>query len=46
MVEAPTIVDDMGATIQARRRERSLMVGNEEQQVVEWWKPGWQRKLR
>jgi hypothetical protein len=46
MVEAPTIVDDKGSTIQARRRGRPLGVGNDEAQAVEWWKPGWQRKFR
>jgi hypothetical protein len=44
--EAPTIVQDLPTAKPARRRGRPIDVGNEEPEVVEWWKPGWQRKLR
>jgi membrane protein involved in colicin uptake len=44
--EAPTIVEDGPRRKQAPRRGRPLKVGNQESKVVEWWKPGWQRKSR
>jgi chromosome segregation ATPase len=31
---------------QARRRGRPAKVGNQDSEVVEWWKPGWQDKFR
>jgi hypothetical protein len=44
--EAPSIVEDLPTGKQVRRRGRPINVGNDEPEVVEWWKPGWQRKLR
>jgi hypothetical protein len=44
--EAPTTVEDGPRRKQAPRRGRTLKVGNQESKVVEWWKPGWQRKSR
>jgi hypothetical protein len=31
---------------QARRRGRPAKVGDQDALVIEWWKPGWQRKFR
>jgi len=39
-------VDDGASTIQARRRGRPAKVGNQDSEVVEWWKPGWREKFR
>jgi hypothetical protein len=44
--EAQTIDDDDQSRKQQRRRGQPREVGNQESEVVEWWKPGWQRKSR
>jgi hypothetical protein len=44
LAEAPTIVEDGPSRKHARRRGRPAHDRTEEPQVVEWWKPGWQRK--
>jgi hypothetical protein len=45
MAEAPTIVEDGPSKKQVRRRGRPAETGNPNSKVIEWWKPGWQRKL-
>ena len=31
---------------QTRRRGRPTKVGNQKSEIVEWWKPGWQKKIK
>jgi membrane protein involved in colicin uptake len=46
MAEAPTIVEDGPSRKRASRRGRPTKIGSQDSKVVEWWKPGWQRKSR
>jgi hypothetical protein len=46
MVEAPTIMEDGSSKKQVRRRGRPTKIGSQDSMVVEWWKPGWQKKSR
>jgi hypothetical protein len=44
--EAPSIAEELPTRKHARRRGRPIKSANPEPQVVEWWKPAWQRKVR
>jgi hypothetical protein len=47
MAEAQTIVEGGPSKKPARRRGLPpTKIGNQDSEVVEWWKPGWQRKFR
>jgi hypothetical protein len=43
---SPTTVKDGSRPKQTRRRGRSAKVGNQKSKIVEWWKPGWQKKVK
>jgi hypothetical protein len=44
--DAQTIAKDAPSRKHARRRGQPVHAGTQDSEVVEWWKPGWQRKFR
>jgi hypothetical protein len=43
---SPTTVKHGSRAKQTRRCGRPAKVGNQKSEIVEWWKPGWQKKIR